>query len=535
MPWYNITMIDSQEWTNMDLELKMFVGYLRNIRELCDRLEIPYEKIEDVPMETVILKAWRRWGTDTGSHFFGAFSIAVFDKRNGTLYCIRDQLGMEQLYYCISAQGNLLYASDIETIRDDPQYVPSINREALQLYVMFGYPAGEQTLYQGIKKLPPGCCLIFSGAAVHIRAYFSPRFSPRYDITEDYFCDLIEETAGRLIEEDLSVIGSRSVVSFLSGGVDSSWLLALCGADKAIGIGYEKGYADETGYAAGTASVLGREFKKETITPQAFFDAVPELVRGLELPLADASAPAFFLGCQAASRKCSLCYSGEGPDEFFAGYRLHRRAQALSVDGGSPYFGCFGLMSEEAAVCLLGYDQSRFHGADLTSRINKETVGDEHLSRILAIDIGLFFEGDILLNLTRSAKANGLNIRAPFSDPRMFQVSSIIPSELKLKDQCGKYIFRKAAARKIPYETAFREKTGFAVPVSEWMRIDAIRSGIESVLFSSCSELFFDQALLHKWWQGFLSGNKVLWNMLYGVYVFLIWYDSCFIKDNISK
>ncbi len=510
------------------MELRMYSGYIRNIRDLCLQLNIPSSNNYTDLEREVILSAWKKWNVDAGNHLYGAFSFAIFDEITQETYCVRDQLGLEQLYYYITPTGRLLYSSDILTLRNDTEFVPAIDEDALQIYIMFGYPAGEKTLYKGVRKLPAGCYLISSSSSVDIHQYYSMQFSPRLDLTEDDFCDLIEDTAVKIIEDYTCRNVTASPISFLSGGVDSSWLFSLCGAQTAVGIGYENPYSDETMYAADTAHILNRSFQKKIITSDEYFDSLPALFKNLELPLADASSPAFYLGCKEASKYSNLCYSGEGPDEFFAGYGLHLRADELALDNGPLHFGSFGIMSEDISNSLLGYNTSRISTKELISQIYDETSECEHLSRVLAIDIHLFFEGDILFNLTRNAKANGINISAPFSDLKMLELSAMVPSHLKIKDGQGKYIFRKTAVRRIPYEVAFRKKTGFSVPVREWMYIDSIQRKIETVIFSSQSELFFDQRLLHIWWKGFLSGNKALWNIIYGVYAFLIWYDYCF-------
>lgn len=511
------------------MKLKMFSGYIRNLKSLCHELNLSWEGERQELEKKVILKAWDKWGTDTGNHLYGAFSFAILNENTDELFCIRDQLGIEQMYYYVTDKGEMLYCSDIRTIRSNPEFRASIDMEALQTYIMFGYSAGEKTLYKGLRKLLPGNYLVFSKGTVQLHPYCKLLFSPQYDITEDEWCDRIEATAKTIIAEDIETYGAKSSAAFLSSGVDSSWLLFLCGAENAISVGYENAYGDETGSAFETAKVLGRSFRKKTVTPKDYFDALPTLCKGLELPLADASSPVFFLGCKEASRISDFCFSGEGPDEFFAGYKLHRRADTLALDGEALHFGSFGLLSEEEAGELLGFRNSKFNGAALVSDIYRDTAEGEHLSRLLAIDIKLFFEGDILFNLSRNAKANGITVTAPFADPRMLELSATIPSGLKLKDGQDKYIFRRTAARELPNNTAFREKKGFSVPVSIWMREEAIQERMASVLFGELSELFFDRKLLRKWWDELLSGDIGKWNALYGIYIFLIWYGSCYL------
>ena len=150
------------------------------------------------------------------------------------------------------------------------------------------------------------------------------------------------------------------------------------------------------------------------------------------------------------------------------------------------------------------------------------------LSRLQAIDLALWFEGDILLGANAVARASGLNLLLPYADRRMVDLATRVPADLRLKDGCGKYVLRKAAQRRLPDEVAFRAKVGFSVPIRVWMREEARREEIESVLFGSSSLLFFNKAMVRSYWESFLDGNDYLWHIVYALYVFLIWYRECF-------
>ena len=164
------------------MKLKMFSGYIRNLKSLCHELNLSWEGERQELEKKVILKAWDKWGTDTGNHLYGAFSFAILNENTDELFCIRDQLGIEQLYYYVTDAGQLLYGSDIRTIRSSPEFKADIDPEALQTYIMFGYSAGEKTLYKGIRKLLPGNVLVFSNGTVQLHPYCKLRFSPQYEL-----------------------------------------------------------------------------------------------------------------------------------------------------------------------------------------------------------------------------------------------------------------------------------------------------------------------------------------------------------------
>jgi asparagine synthase (glutamine-hydrolysing) len=144
------------------------------------------------------------------------------------------------------------------------------------------------------------------------------------------------------------------------------------------------------------------------------------------------------------------------------------------------------------------------------------------------IDLRLWFEGDILFCVDRASHAGGFDLLLPYADRRFFELTSSIPSSLKIKDGVGKYILRRAAEKKLPHETAFRKKVGFSVPLKAWLRQEKFRADLEAVLFGPNSGKYFDQQQLRRYWQSFLGGNDAIWRIIYSAYAFLIWEDGFF-------
>ena len=333
---------------------------------------------------------------------------------------------------------------------------------------------------------------------------------------------LSRDTLQTVLSEDRENESFSTACSFLSGGVDSSYILALSSVHRAVGIGYRGEAVSEAPLAAKTAEYLNATFTEVDIAPEDFFDAIPRVVRRLGLPLADASAVAFGIGCERAAQGYSTCLSGEGADEFFAGYHIYRRADELARTGGPWHYGCAGVMEAEDAARLLKLEHP-FPCAHLVEGLYADTENDEHLSRLLRIDCALWLEGDILFSVQRSARCNGLKLLLPYADRRLFELAARIPSALKWKDGTGKYILRRAAEKRLPHAVAFRQKNGFSVPVRSWLRREPFRARVEAVLLGEGSARFFDPALLRKYWSSFQSGNDSVWQIVYAAYVFIIW------------
>ena len=312
--------------------------------------------------------------------------------------------------------------------------------------------------------------------------------------------------------------------SFLSGGVDSSYLLAAGDAAAANTVGYEESGFDESDLAQHTAELLGKDFHVTKIGAQEYFDRIPMVIDKMGQPLGDASAVAFSIGCAAVREHAHVVYSGEGIDEFFGGYNAHRR----DIPKEWTYLTCSHIMSEDfIKTLLLDYDEN-VCAVDPVALLWKEVQGQNPLAQKLTIDISLWLEGDIYLNTDRTSTACGVELHTPFSDLRLFNVARKIPASYQFDGEQNKVVFRKAASDKLPEEVAFRKKVGFPVPIRMWMKNECYNRPIEEKLFGATSAKFFRLDTLRDMWTRYLGGEEFLWNRLYAIYVFLLWYDLKF-------
>lgn len=505
------------------MEICFYEGYIRNQKQLCRQLQISPEASREKTERKILSAAFECWKYEMVNHLNGAFSFALYDEGKQEYFCARDSFGIKSLYYHITSGGEFLCSADIKPIADNPAYKKDIDIQALQYYLMFGYPVGEKTLYQGISKLSAGSYLIYQKNKCEIGSYFTPVYAPDSSISPEEWVKKIDKTIKEVLDEDRSCFDFGEGGSFLSGGVDSSYLLALSGIKNAFSIDYDIENTSEIKYASSAACALGVELNSVKITAKDFFEEIPPFLKNTELPVADPSAVAFSLGCRSACKKTSFCISGEGADEFFAGYHIYRRAKEL---GSADYYGCYGVMEASEACRLLGLEKP-FSCDGLIRNIKKDKIAD-NLNKMLATDIALWLEGDILFHVNRSSSKNSLNILLPLADKRLFELSAKIPAELKHKDGCEKYIFRRAANRYLPDEISFRKKAGFPVPMKNWMREESIRKSIDSVLFGKNAERFFNMKWLKVLLRDFYNGNDSLYSVIYTIYIFLIWYEEVF-------
>lgn len=504
-------------------QLRLWSGHLRNERSLCNQLSMPFGQCSQ---EEILLAGYQRWGTALCTHLYGSFSFAIWDEEKQRLFCARDHFGCEQFYYCQDNDGSIRYATSIREITGQDTVQRKVNLQTLQVYMQLGYCAGNHTLLQGIEKLMPGCMLIAENNSLCIERYFEPVFEPDFSVSEQEWINRIDDTVRTIVKEELETLNGASFGSFLSGGVDSSYLLALTGAKHSFGIGYSSDIYDETALAQQTANMFGSNFHRKEITSEDYLSQLPDLVRQWELPVADSSAPAFAIAAQTAAKYCSLCFSGEGADEFFAGYHIYHHADALAQEGGPLHAGCFGILDLAQAASILRNPADELPIKSDILKIYEKTKHGEHLSRLLAIDISLWLEGDILFHANRSALQCGLKLRTPFTDSRLFALTAQIPSAYKCADGQGKIIFRKAAAATIPAETAFRSKRGFPTPARSWLLQPEAQQLLRQKLCGDLAVQFFKPEALSSLLERFSAGEQELWNVMYALLIFVLWAEQ---------
>ncbi|WP_407383752.1 asparagine synthetase B family protein [Ruminococcus sp.] len=505
------------------VQIRYFSGYIRNYRRLCEELGINLPLSREEREARILQEGFLRWGVQITDHLYGAFAFALYDEDSERLYVFRDQVGQKQMFYA-PVGGELLCSGDINEIVADSRVEKRLNKRMLQQYLFYGYPIGEETFYEGVYKLMPGHYIVWDGKEVAICCYFKPLFTPEPDKSAEDFAEEIRTVVNEILTEEREDTELPYKESFLSGGVDSSYLLAAGDARCANTVGYAEADFSEAELARETAAVLGRDFRVKTITPEAYFERIPEVMDKLGQPLGDASAVAFSLGCQAVAEHAQVVYSGEGIDEFFGGYNAHKR----ELPSDWVYLTCSHIMSEDVVKALMRDYDPGVHAADPLLEMWDEVKGQSPLAQKLTIDISFWLEGDIYLNTDRTSTACGIELHTPFSDLRLFRVASRIPSEYQFQDEQNKVVFRMAASSVLPRESAFRKKVGFPVPVRKWLADPLYHQPVAEKLFGESSQMLFDQTVLREMWQRFIGGEALLWNRIYAIYVFLVWYDLKF-------
>ena len=510
------------------ITVKEYRGHIRNWAALCEELGIDKTLSRKEREDAILVKAYETWGYAMADHMHGMFAFALWDDVEEKLFCLRDQFGTKPFYYYVTEDGRLLYGTMIRQILEQDGFVKELNDKLLQIYMSLTYIPGEETFFKGLMKLLPGRYLVWQNGKMEIVRYWKPEFHPDENATLEDLADELHETLKEIMPETKA--DDEEIDSFLSGGVDSSYVLAMSKASVADSCGYEEERFDESKLAEETAKLLDIKFNRCVISPEEYFDIVPYVMYNMEQPLGDASAIAFALGCKATAEHAKLCYSGEGSDEFFGGYNMYRNAERYGDNLKTFYVGNTNIMKEDEKKEILKNYYEDVLPINLVKEMYEENEGLDPLSKMQDIDIQIWLEGDIYLNVDKMSEAAGLEIRMPLTDRRIFDIAAKVPSKYKVNDEANKVVIRTAAAKVLPEEIAFRKKLGFIVPIRIWMADERYNQDVQAKFHSDMAAKFFNVDAIQAIFDEYVGGNSDNWRKVWTIYTFLVWYEEYFVK-----
>ena len=512
------------------MKVVCYKGHISNFKALMQELSLDPNLAADraAREEAILLAAYAAWGSEMGHHLHGKFAFALRDAETDTWFCLRDQFGTVPFYYYETADGNFLVGTSIRDVMAQPGFEKVFNQRLLQIYLSLTYTTGPETFFVGLTKLMPGRYLVRKGGKNEITRYFRPYFQPDESKTVEQWANEIHETLKLVLSETKEE--SEYAESFLSSGVDSSYIFALSGLTVSNSCGYDDSRLDESGLAAETAKALGRENRRCVVTAQQYFDAVPYVQYNMEQPLGDASAVVFALGCINTAKHTKVCYSGEGADEFFGGYNMYRNAPRYGENLPTFYAGNTNIMKEDEKKKILKTYYENLLPIDFAKDIYAENSHLDPLSKMLDVDIQMWLEGDIYLNIDKMSTAAGLDVRMPLTDTRIFDIAARIPAQFKVDPEQNKVALRTAAAKVLPEEVAWRKKLGFVVPIRVWMADERYNGDVRIKFHSDMAAQFFDLDAINAIFDEYIGGNSDLWRQVWTIYAFLVWYEEYFVK-----
>lgn len=536
-----------------------------------------------------LLAGFDAWGVETTiTRAIGMFAIALWDRQETTLTLIRDRLGEKPLYY--GWQGDtFLFASELKALKLHPNFRAEIDHNALALMMRHSYIPAPYSIYQGISKLLPGSLLTISRQDYNAqpRRYWDARQVVADGLAEPFrgSPDEAVEALHELLRDSVAqqMVADVPLGAFLSGGVDSSTIVALMQAQssrpvRTFTIGFNEAGYDEAKYAKAVALHLGTDHTELYVSPQQALDVIPRLPNLYCEPFADSSQIPTFLISQLTRQDVTVSLSGDGGDELFGGYNNYvlgqrmwgnlspfpmglRQGLARMISSVSPqvwnrlFKPIQGLLPSSLAQANMG---DKLHkGADVMAcktsadlyrmlvsgwqqpadlvrgGIEPSTVltdtglqlqTDNFVHQMMALDLLMYLPDDILTKVDRAAMSVGLETRVPLLDHRIVEFAWRLPLDYKLCNGIGKWPLRQVLYRYVPKELIERPKMGFSIPIGRWLR-GPLRGWAEDLLDESLLRQagYLNPAPIRQKWAEHLSGERNWQAQLWNVLMFQAW------------
>ncbi|MFH0859839.1 MAG: asparagine synthase (glutamine-hydrolyzing) [Candidatus Altiarchaeota archaeon] len=474
-----------------------------------------------------IVHAYEEYGIDCVKKFNGMFAFAIWDSKSRRFFLARDRLGIKPLYYLLDSD-RLIFASELKSIIEFPTVKRELNREALDYYLSYNYVPAPHSIFEGIRKLQPGHTLTVGERSSALRRYWQLTFPHRPYVSLKYFETRIVELLKQAVKARL--MSDVPLGAFLSGGIDSSAIVAMMSeiSDepvKTFSIGFEEESYNELQYAKTIAETFNTEHTEFVVKMDAI-SLLEKLAYHFDEPFADSSAIPTYIVSEMARKHVTVCLSGDGGDEQFGGYDRYRALnlarqyaripsmlkaparllmEAMPSSARNKSFINFSKRFVEAADLppiemyakwvtsfdnvekSMLYGGKGYAGFDHIKVLNgyyDECTLPDFLGKTMYADINTYMVDDILTKVDRMSMANSLEVRVPFLDHNMVEFTATIPSNLKVRGQTLKYVFKKAVKDILPQQILKRKKRGFGVPLARWFN-DELRDTVDSLLLGN--------------------------------------------------
>lgn len=537
----------------------VYNGEVYNFKEL--REELKDYKFKTKTDTEVIIHGYEKWGKDVCSHLRGMFAFAIWDKNEKELFLARDGWGIKPLYYYFD--GNVfMFASEIKAFLDHPDFKKELNENILSSYLCFNSCATEETFFKNVYRLNPGCTLTLKDNKIDIKEYFHLEFNENEEEFE-VSVEKIKKAMSSSVE--YHQIADVEVGSFLSSGIDSSYLVSLAKPDKTYTVGYDDPKYDEIKNAEELASLLNISNTSKKITKEEYLNNLENIIYHMDEPLADPSAIALYFASEIASKDVKVVMSGEGADELFGGYNsyqeevtqswymkipfvfrniaskvaslfpdarglnfIYRRGQHLK----DYHIGLGRVFRDKEALSLVK-NKNQVNTKEITKKFYERYQNDSTLVQRQVIDYYFWLVNDFLHAVDRNTMMFSLEARTPYLDKEVYEVARCLPKSAKVNIQTTKPALRKAAESVIPNESYKKKKLGFPVPLREWMKDDDLFNKIKEAFTSETARKFFNQNKILKLLEKQRTDDKVEYKKVWTIYIFILWYQIFFEKETV--
>jgi len=505
----------------------VYNGEVKNHREIREQLPLSPQSFHTTCDTETVLAAFGQWGLDCVKRFCGMFAFAVYDSEEDVLFLARDRLGIKPLYV-YESDRLFAFASEIKALLAHPAIRAEVNVAKLPVQLALKYTLDDETLFRGIKKVPPGHVLRVTTDRVERIQYWDLSFAPKHQFSS------LDEAAAAFRERFYESVRRRLMADvplgvFLSGGVDSSVIAAAMTKIaqrpiKTFSVAFEQHGYSELEYARAVASHIGAESREVVVSPEEWLHAWPLMVYHEDEPLAHPSSIPLHFVSKLASQEVKVVLTGEGADELLAGYSRYRQTltnlrwgrfvpgsmrnaactlidllpnrlsikrkavrtslylphdiEALYLDNYSAF-----PRRDVARALQPPYREAALNGVyDDFSRLMETCDSDDLLDQLLYADMKTYLV-ELLMKQDQMSMSASIESRVPFLDHELVEFACRLPPEHKLSGAATKRILRHALGDTVPADIAHRRKMGFPTPTRQWFR-GQFASHMETLLLS---------------------------------------------------
>ena len=544
----------------------LFNGEFYNYQELREELIKAGHVFTTKTDSETILHGYEEYGKKILDRLRGMFAFIIWNKNTKELFGARDIFGIKPFYYYKKGK-EFMFGSEIKSFLSHPNFEKELDEDMIPLYLSYEYSPDERTIFKNVFKLPGAHCFTYKNGELKVERYYKIE----YKIEDDKSLEYWEDAITKEFTESVSMhqIADVEVGCFLSSGVDSSYVVKEISKGtkkvKTFSVGYEEEKYSELPYAQDFSNVIGVPNIANKVSADEFFDAVPEIQYYMDEPLPNPSEiPLYFLA-KNARRYVKVVLSGEGADELFGGYPMylagghfdhysHKVPRPVRKVLGTVAKHCpnfkgknflvRGAMEPYQRFMRANYvfqsaERQKFLKRPIASKVPEEyskryfdeVSNLDEPTQLQYVDMHTWMIYDILLKADRMSMANSLELRVPFLDKKMLELSTRIPSRYRAANETTKIALRGAAIKQLPERTANKKKLGFPVPLNDWLREDKYYNKVKAAFQSDIAEKFFVTSELMKLLDDHKSGKALNMQKIWSFYTFILWYEQFFVLN----
>ena len=544
----------------------VFNGEIYNSHELYEELKGKGHVFKTKSDTEVLIHLFEEEGEEMLTKLRGMFVFSIYDKKKKEFFIARDYFGIKPLYYLVKDERIVAFGSEIKSLLLYPGFKKEINHEAVFNYFSYQYNPLEETFFKGIWKLPPATFLRINNDTGEVTQKTYWKYSFKDPITDK---KTLQEKVLSEMEESVKahMVSDVPVGAFLSGGIDSAVIVALMSknTDKKVStftIGFDK--VTEANEAKEMSDFIQTDHTEITLNPDEYLKELPKITWHFDEPVADPSAVALYFLAREARKKVKVVLSGEGSDELFGGYNIYREPLDLAKLNSVPK------SIREGILRPLVYSNIRFYGKNYLRRcftkledryignanifnkkeikhlwkredteeqplslknVYKEMRGLTDSQKMQKIDIQYWLQGDILQKADKMTMANSLELRVPFLDKKIADLSERIPEIFKYRGGKTKYILREAMKEILPKKTAGRKKLGFPTALRHWLK-DKPELFSQTILENDYINEHCKLGYIKHLFKEHTSGKADNSRKIYILYMLSLWYNI-YIKESL--